>query len=153
MAAIHRPDNGPLYKEPFADSDTEATFRAPFLLPLSLFHSRSTAAKTRRNRGMPSTSTAPPPPFPLPSSPLPSSRPPPCHLADYYAFLSFRFFDNSPPSRNSSFVRQKYRRGKGRERVLSSNESGSITIERFFFSIDRLSLMSVKEKGRRRHSR
>ena len=106
MAAIHRPDNGPLYKEPFADSDTEATFRAPFLLPLSLFHSRSTAAKTRRNRGMPSTSTAPPPPpFPLPSSPLPSSRPPSCHLADYYAFLSFRFFDNSPPSRNSSFDR------------------------------------------------
>lgn len=46
--------------------------------------------------------------LPLPSSPLPSSRPPSCHLADYYAFLSFRFFDNSPPSRNSSFVRQKY---------------------------------------------
>lgn len=30
MAAIHRPDNGPLYKEPFADSDTEATFRSCF---------------------------------------------------------------------------------------------------------------------------
>lgn len=122
---------------------------APALSPLSLFHSRSTAAKTRRNRGMLSTRTAPPPPPLLYLLRLPSY-----YLADYYVFLSFihsRFFPSLFPCKiPPSFGRNIEEEKKAPTTVLSSVEKRLRSKDSLDRSIDEdLCLCSVERGGER----